>query len=316
MAFELPKLPYAKDALEPYISEETIDIHYGKHHQAYVNNVNNLVKGTEFENATLEEIIVKTDGGIFNNAAQVWNHTFYWNCMAPGKGGAATGAIADKINAKWGSFDKFKEEFKSKKQPIALVTVTKVLGSAPCKVASKMIVTNQKEIFGTIGGGKLEFQVIDEAINAINENKIKEFAYTLGPEFEQCCGGKVEFIIEPMNQSPELFLFGAGHIGVEICNLLANTPFQVCLIDSREDWFSDINLNQSIQKCPVNENDFKTFNDVVKTTIFITDMNDFGEINEVYGSYFNEDNAPARETVQVAKLPKNVHVEISMIAVK
>ena len=138
------------------------------------------------------------------------------------------------------------QEFKAKKQPIALITITKVLGSAPCKVASKMIVTKQKEIFGTIGGGKLEFQVIDEAVIAINENKIKEFAYTLGPEFEQCCGGKVELIIEPMNQTPELFLFGAGHIGVEICHILKDTPFNITLLDTRENWENSININKSI----------------------------------------------------------------------
>ena len=99
-------------------------------------------------------------------------------------------------------------DFKEKQEPIALVTVTKCLGSTPCVVSSRMIVTQNKTIFGTIGGGKLEFKAIDEAIIAINENRIIESTYTLGPEFEQCCGGKVEFIIEPMNQSPELFLFG------------------------------------------------------------------------------------------------------------
>jgi len=136
--------------------------------------------------------------------------------------------------------------FKLKKQPIALVTITKVLGSAPCKVASKMIVTKQKEIFGTIGGGKLEFQVIDEAEIAINQNKIKEFSYTLGPEFEQCCGGKVELIIEPMNQTPELFLFGAGHIGVEICHILKDTPFNITLLDTRKNWRNSIEIDKSI----------------------------------------------------------------------
>lgn len=140
----------------------------------------------------------------------------------------------------------FLYDFKIKKQPIALVTVTKVLGSAPCKVASKMIVTPQKEIIGTIGGGKLEFQVIDEAIIALKENKIKEFAYTLGPEFEQCCGGKVELIIEPMNQSPELYIFGAGHIGVEICDILKNTPFNITLLDVRENWKETISIDKSI----------------------------------------------------------------------
>lgn len=137
-------------------------------------------------------------------------------------------------------------EFKHKKQPIALVTVTKILGSAPCKVASKMIVTEKKDIFGTIGGGKLEFQVIDEAITAITENKIKEFSYTLGPEFEQCCGGKVELIIEPMNQQPELYLFGAGHIGVELCKILKDTPFNITLLDIRKNWQETLSLDQSI----------------------------------------------------------------------
>jgi xanthine dehydrogenase accessory factor len=155
-------------------------------------------------------------------------------------------------------------DFKSKREAVALITVTKCLGSAPCVVSSRMIVTKDKTIFGTIGGGKLEFMAIDEAIIALKENRIIESTYTLGPEFEQCCGGKVEFIIEPMNQSPELFLFGAGHIGVEICNLLVNTPFKVHLIDSRDDWFSNLNLDESITTCPVKVNDFKTFKDVVK----------------------------------------------------
>jgi Fe-Mn family superoxide dismutase len=111
MEHTLPQLPYALDALSPFISKETLEFHYGKHHQAYVTNLNNLVKGTEFENASLEDIIKKSSGGVFNNAAQVWNHTFYWNSMKPNGGGAPTGPLADAINAKWGSFDKFKEEF-------------------------------------------------------------------------------------------------------------------------------------------------------------------------------------------------------------
>lgn len=111
MTFKLPELPYAMDALEPHISKETLEFHYGKHHQAYVTNLNNLVKGTEFENAELEEIVKKSSGGIFNNAAQVWNHTFYWNCLAPNAGGEPSGALADAINAKWGSFDEFKKAF-------------------------------------------------------------------------------------------------------------------------------------------------------------------------------------------------------------
>jgi len=111
MEHTLPPLPYAKDALQPTMSAETLEYHYGKHHQAYVTNLNNLIKGTEFENLSLEEIIKKSQGGIFNNSAQVWNHTFFWNCMTPNGGGAPTGPVADAINAKWGSFDKFKEEF-------------------------------------------------------------------------------------------------------------------------------------------------------------------------------------------------------------
>lgn len=154
--------------------------------------------------------------------------------------------------------------FKAKQEPVALVTVTKCLGSTPCVVGSRMIVTKTKAIFGTIGGGKLEYKAIDEAIIALNENKIIESTYTLGPEFEQCCGGKVEFIIEPMNQQPELFLFGAGHIGIEITKLLIDTPFKVNLIDSRENWFSTLELDETITTHQTNEIDFKTFKDAVK----------------------------------------------------
>ena len=111
MEHTLPALPYAMDALAPTISQETLEYHYGKHHKAYVDNLNNLIKGGEFENSTLEEIVKKSSGGIFNNSAQVWNHTFYWNSMSPTGGGAPTGALADAINAKWGSFDNFKAEF-------------------------------------------------------------------------------------------------------------------------------------------------------------------------------------------------------------
>ena len=110
MAHELPALPYAKDDLAPTISAETIEYHYGKHHQTYVTNLNNLVPGTEFENASLEDIIMKASGGIFNNAAQVWNHTFYWNCLSPNGGGAPSGALADAINSAFGSFDEFKQK--------------------------------------------------------------------------------------------------------------------------------------------------------------------------------------------------------------
>ncbi|TFV98617.1 superoxide dismutase [Fe] [Oxalobacteraceae bacterium OM1] len=111
MEHTLPPLPYAMDALQPHMSKETLEFHYGKHHQTYVTNLNNLIKGTEYENASLEDIIKKSSGGLFNNSAQVWNHTFFWNCMKPNGGGAPTGPVADAINQKWGSFDKFKEEF-------------------------------------------------------------------------------------------------------------------------------------------------------------------------------------------------------------
>jgi Fe-Mn family superoxide dismutase len=111
MAFELPALPYEKNALAPHISQETLEYHYGKHHNTYVVNLNNLIPGTEFENKTLEEIIKTSSGGIFNNAAQVWNHTFYWHSLSPNGGGAPTGALADAINAAFGSFEKFKEDF-------------------------------------------------------------------------------------------------------------------------------------------------------------------------------------------------------------
>jgi Fe-Mn family superoxide dismutase len=111
MAIELPALPYDRTALEPHISAETIDYHYSKHHQTYVTNLNNLIVGTEFENADLESIVRKAQGGLFNNAAQVWNHTFYWNCLKPNGGGAPTGKLADAINAAFGSFDAFKAEF-------------------------------------------------------------------------------------------------------------------------------------------------------------------------------------------------------------
>jgi Fe-Mn family superoxide dismutase len=108
---QLPPLPYAPDALQPHISKETLEYHHGKHHQAYVTNLNNLVKGTEFENQSLEDIIRKSSGGIFNNAAQVWNHTFYWHCLSPKGGGQPKGPLADAVGKKFGSFDAFKEAF-------------------------------------------------------------------------------------------------------------------------------------------------------------------------------------------------------------
>jgi Fe-Mn family superoxide dismutase len=111
MAFTLPELPYAIDALAPHISQETLEFHHGKHHNAYVVNLNGLIEGGEFADMTLEDIIRKSSGPIFNNAAQVWNHTFYWNCLSPNGGGEPGGALADAINAKWGSFEEFKKAF-------------------------------------------------------------------------------------------------------------------------------------------------------------------------------------------------------------
>jgi len=111
MKHELPALPYSEDALAPVISAETISYHYGKHHQTYVNNLNNLIPGTEFEDMDLEGIIKKSSGGVFNNAAQVWNHTFYWNCLTPNGSGAPSGALAAAIDKTFGSFDAFKEAF-------------------------------------------------------------------------------------------------------------------------------------------------------------------------------------------------------------
>jgi len=113
MAHTLPDLPYAKDALAPHISEETLEFHYGKHHNAYVTNLNKLIEGTEFADADLVDIIKKSSGGIYNNSAQIWNHTFFWHSMSPNGGGAPTGALADAINAKWGSFDDFKAAFQA-----------------------------------------------------------------------------------------------------------------------------------------------------------------------------------------------------------
>ncbi|MCW7554019.1 superoxide dismutase [Fe] [Endozoicomonas gorgoniicola] len=111
MAFELPALPYARDALVPHISEETLDYHYGKHHNTYVVKLNGLIEGTELESKTLEDIIKTSEGGIFNNAAQVWNHTFYWNCMSPDGGGQPAGELAEAINKAFGSFDEFVAKF-------------------------------------------------------------------------------------------------------------------------------------------------------------------------------------------------------------
>lgn len=121
MNHELPPLPYAKDALQPYISAETLEFHHDKHHAAYVNNLNKLIPGTEFENMPLEEIVRKSSSGIFNNAAQVWNHTFFWNCLAPNAGSEPSGELAETINRDFGSFADFKNHFTT--------TATTVFGS-------------------------------------------------------------------------------------------------------------------------------------------------------------------------------------------
>jgi len=114
MAFELPELPYEKNALEPHISTETLEYHYGKHHATYVAKLNGLVEGTDMANKSLEEIVKNSDGGVFNNAAQIWNHTFYWNSLSPTGGGEPSAALADAINAKWGSFADFKAALNDK----------------------------------------------------------------------------------------------------------------------------------------------------------------------------------------------------------
>ncbi|MGB2573104.1 MAG: superoxide dismutase [Henriciella sp.] len=118
MAFALPDLPYNRDSLAPHISEDTLNFHYGKHHNAYVTNLNNLIEGSDLEKASLEDIIMQSAGdaskaGLFNNAAQVWNHTFYWHSMAPNGGGLPTGKIADLINRDFGSYENFASEFKA-----------------------------------------------------------------------------------------------------------------------------------------------------------------------------------------------------------
>ena len=114
MAFELPELPYAKNALEPHISTETLEYHHGKHHATYVTKLNGLIPGTEFEGKSLEDIIKSSSGGVFNNSAQIWNHTFYWHSLSPNGGGQPTGALAEAINAKWGSFEDFQKAFDEK----------------------------------------------------------------------------------------------------------------------------------------------------------------------------------------------------------
>jgi len=148
--FTLPALPYAHDALEPHISKNTIEFHYGKHHQTYVDNLNKLVVGTEFENSTLEEIVLKSSGGIFNNAAQVWNHTFYWNCLSPKAGGEPKGKLMEAIIYEFGSFNAFREKFTN-------MSVT-LFGSGWC-----WLVKNSE--------GKLEIVQTSNAENPIRQGK-------------------------------------------------------------------------------------------------------------------------------------------------
>ena len=111
MAIELPALPYEINALEPHISQETLEYHHGKHHNTYVDKLNGMIPGTEFEGKSLEDIIKSSSGPVFNNAAQIWNHTFYWHCLSPNGGGAPTGAVADAINQAFGSFEEFQKQF-------------------------------------------------------------------------------------------------------------------------------------------------------------------------------------------------------------
>ncbi len=111
MSHTLPDLPYAIDALEPHISKETLEFHHGKHHQTYVTNLNNMLAGTDMEGKSLEDVVASSEGGVFNNAAQIWNHTFYWNSLSPNGGGAPTGALGEAINTAFGSYDAFKEKF-------------------------------------------------------------------------------------------------------------------------------------------------------------------------------------------------------------
>jgi len=156
MAHTLPELPYKMDALEPHISKETLEYHYGKHHKTYVDTLNSLIPGTEFENASLEEIIKKSSGKIFNQAAQVWNHTFYWNCLSPQGGGEPTGAIADAIQRSFGSFDDFKKTFNDK-------TIS-IFGSGWCwliKVGDKIDIWQGKDAGNPITENKVPLLTCD-----------------------------------------------------------------------------------------------------------------------------------------------------------
>jgi Fe-Mn family superoxide dismutase len=152
MTHELPPLPYPKDALQPYLSAETLEFHHDKHHAAYVNNLNKLIPGTPYENMPLEKIIQEASGGIFNNAAQVWNHTFYWNCLSPNAGGEPTGELADAIRRDFGSFAEFKDRFNT--------AATTLFGSGWA-----WLVRNPD--------GKLSIEGTANAMNPLHENRQK-----------------------------------------------------------------------------------------------------------------------------------------------
>src|SRR5690625_1415059 len=164
MAIELPALPYAKDALAPHISEETLEFHYGKHHQTYVDNLNKAIPGTEFEGKSLEEIVKTSSGGVFNNAAQVWNHTFYWHCLSPNGGGEAKGAVAEAINSAFGSFEKFKEE-------ISQAALTN-FGSG-----WTWLVKKSDGSIGIVSTSNAETQLTDESVTTLLTVDVWEHAY-------------------------------------------------------------------------------------------------------------------------------------------
>lgn len=147
--------------------------------------------------------------------------------------------------------------YKKLGETVALITVIKVLGSAPCIVGSKMIVRSNSNIHGTVGGGKMEFEIIASALEAIKKNKLVEITHTLGPKFEQCCGGKVTLIIEPMQQQADLYIFGAGHIGIALATILVESPFKIHLLDTRKDWLKKFQLHNQIHLESINFDMYK-----------------------------------------------------------
>ncbi|MCP4552422.1 MAG: superoxide dismutase [Bacteroidetes bacterium] len=165
MSFELSPLPFDTKALEPYISEQTLEFHYGKHHLTYVNNLNKLIAGTKFENTSLEEIILSADGGIFNNAAQVWNHSFYWNCLSPNVGGKPDGKLGEEIKKVFGSFDEFKEKF--------LASATTLFGSGWAWLVKNK--NNELQIIQTANAGN----PLTEGLTPLLTCDVWEHAYYL-----------------------------------------------------------------------------------------------------------------------------------------